>query len=183
MMGAVGYHADHPVARRAITWLKRNQESDGSWWGRWGVSYIYGTFSALSGLRAIGVDLGEPWIKRAVGWLRSVQNSDGGWGETCLADKDPALKGKGTSTPSQTAWALIGLLAGEDALSENVMRGVAWLEEHQNDDGRWEDSEFTGTGFPRHLYLRYHMYAHYFPLMALGRFRKRIAARVGEIRG
>jgi squalene-hopene/tetraprenyl-beta-curcumene cyclase len=174
MMGAVGYRADHPVARRAITWLKRNQESDGSWWGRWGVSYIYGTFSALSGLRAIGVDIGEPWIKRAVGWLRSVQNSDGGWGETCLADKDPALKGKGTSTPSQTAWALIGLLAGEEVLSENVMRGVAWLEERQNDEGRWEDSEFTGTGFPKHLYLRYHMYAHYFPLMALGRFRKRV---------
>jgi squalene-hopene/tetraprenyl-beta-curcumene cyclase len=175
MMGAVGYRADHPVARGAITWLKRNQESDGSWWGRWGVSYIYGTFSALSGLHAIGVDLGEPWIKRAVGWLRSVQNSDGGWGETCLADKDPALKGKGTSTPSQTAWALIGLLAGEGELSENVMHGVAWLEERQNGDGRWEDSEFTGTGFPNHLYLRYHMYAHYFPLMALGRFRKRVA--------
>ena len=174
MMGAVGYHADHPVARRAIMWLKRNQESDGSWWGRWGVSYIYGTFSALSGLRAIGVDLGEPWIKRAVGWLRSVQNPDGGWGETCLADKDPALKGKGTSTPSQTAWALIGLLAGDHELSENEARGVAWLEERQN-DGRWVDSEFTGTGFPNHLYLRYHMYAHYFPLMALGRFRKRIA--------
>lgn len=175
MMGTVGYRADHPVARRAITWLKRNQESDGSWWGRWGVSYIYGTFSALSGLRAIGVDVGEPWIKRAVGWLRSVQNSDGGWGETCLADKDDALKGKGTSTPSQTAWALIGLLAGEDEPSESAIRGVAWLEERQNDDGRWEDSEFTGTGFPNHLYLRYHMYAHYFPLMALGRFRKRIA--------
>ena len=174
MMAAVGYSADHLVARRAITWLRRNQESDGSWWGRWGVSYIYGTFSALSGLHAIGVDVGEPWIKRAVGWLRSVQNSDGGWGETCLADKDPALKGRGTSTPSQTAWALIGLLAGEDALSENVMRGVSWLEEQQNEDGRWEDSEFTGTGFPKHLYLRYHMYAHYFPLMALGRFRKRI---------
>jgi squalene-hopene/tetraprenyl-beta-curcumene cyclase len=175
MMGAVGYRADHPVARRAIAWLKRNQESDGSWWGRWGVSYIYGTFSALSGLRAIGVDVGEPWIKRAVGWLRSAQNLDGGWGETCLADKDPALKGKGSSTPSQTAWALIGLLAGEDELSENAMRGVAWLEEQQDDDGRWEDSEFTGTGFPNHLYLRYHMYAHYFPLMALGRFRKRVA--------
>ena len=174
MMAAVGYRADHPVARRAITWLKRNQKSDGSWWGRWGVSYIYGTFSALSGLRAIGVDADESWIKRAVEWLKSVQHSDGGWGETCLSDKDPALKGKGTSTPSQTAWALIGVLAGEDELSESARRGVAWLEERQNDDGRWEDSEFTGTGFPNHLYLRYQMYAHYFPLMALGRFRQRI---------
>ena len=136
--------------------------------------HIYGTFSALSGLRAIGVDVGEPWIKRAIGWLRSVQNSDGGWGETCLADKDPALKGKGTSTPSQTAWALIGLLAGQDELSVNAVRRVAWLEERQNEDGRWEDSEFTGTGFLKHPYLRYHMHAHYFPLMALGRFRTRI---------
>jgi len=175
MMAAVGYRVDHPVAHRAITWLKRNQKRDGSWWGRWGVGYIYGTFSALSGLGAIGIDANESWIKRAVAWLKSVQNSDGGWGETCLADKDPALKGKGTSTPSQTAWALIGVLAGEHELSESVMRGVAWLTQRQNDDGRWEDDEFTGTGFPNHLYLRYHMYAHYFPLMALGRFRRRIA--------
>src|SRR5579863_1802500 len=133
MMAAVGYRNDHPVARRAIAWLKRNQESDGSWWGRWGVSYVYGTFSALSGLRAIGVDVSEPWIRRAVEWLKSVQNADGGWGETCLADRDPALKGKGTTTPSQTAWGLIGLIAGENGLSENVMRGVSWLLERQNE--------------------------------------------------
>jgi squalene-hopene/tetraprenyl-beta-curcumene cyclase len=177
MMGAVGYRADHPVASRAIAWLRRDQESDGSWWGRWGVSYIYGTFSALAGLRAIGVGVDEPWVRHAAQWLKSVQNSDGGWGETCLADKNPALKGKGTSTPSQTAWALIGLLAGEEGLSESATRGAAWLTEHQNSDGRWEDSEFTGTGFPNHLYLRYHMYAHYFPLMALGRFRQRIVTQ------
>jgi squalene-hopene/tetraprenyl-beta-curcumene cyclase len=180
MMAAVGYRADHPVARRAITWLKRDQKADGSWWGRWGVSYIYGTFSALSGLRAIGVDMSEPWIARAVEWLKSVQNSDGGWGETCLADKEPALKGKGTSTPSQTAWALIGLIAGEDNLSDSATRGVAWLIEGQNGDGRWADTEFTGTGFPNHFYLRYHMYAHYFPLMALGRFRRRMAERAAR---
>jgi len=175
MMAAVGYRADHPVARRALSWLKRDQESDGSWWGRWGVCYIYGTFSALSGLRAIGADVGEPWIKRAVAWLKTVQNADGGWGETCLADKDPALKGRGDSTPSQTAWALIGLLAGEDQLSESAMRGAAWLLERQDEEGRWEDAEFTGTGFPNHFYLRYQMYAHYFPLMALGRLRRRMA--------
>ena len=104
-----------------------------------------------------------------------MQNPDGGWGESCLSDSDPALKGKGNSTPSQTAWALIGLLAGEDGLSDNVMRGVTWLLERQNEEGRWEDLEFTGTGFPNHFYLRYHMYAHYFPLMALGRFRQRLA--------
>jgi squalene-hopene/tetraprenyl-beta-curcumene cyclase len=177
MMAAVGYKPDHPVASRAIDWLRRNQETDGAWWGRWGVAYIYGTFSALSGLRAIGYDMNQPWIKRAVDWLKSKQNSDGGWGESPLADKDPAWKGRGTSCASQTAWALIGLLAGEDAISDSVMRGVQWLSERQNDAGGWDENEFTGTGFPGHFYLRYWLYAHYFPLMALGRFRRRL----GEI--
>jgi squalene-hopene/tetraprenyl-beta-curcumene cyclase len=176
MMAAVGYRTDHPVAQRAIAWLKRHQAADGSWWGRWGVSYIYGTAWALAGLRAIGVDLNEPWLRRAAAWLKSVQNADGGWGESCLADSDATLKGRGNPTPSQTAWGLIGLLAAEDELSDAVMRGVAWLLERQNEAGRWEDLEFTGTGFPKHFYLRYHMYAHYFPLMALGRFRQRLAA-------
>jgi squalene-hopene/tetraprenyl-beta-curcumene cyclase len=176
MMAEVGYTADHPVARRAIGWLGRNQTSDGSWWGRWGVCYIYGTFSALSGLRAIRVNVGEPWIRHAVQWLKSVQNPDGGWGETCSADCDPALKGKGDSTASQTAWAVMGLLAGEDGLSDSLTRGVEWLLERQNEAGSWDEMEFTGTGFPNHFYLRYHMYAHYFPLMALGRLRQRLAA-------
>lgn len=174
MMAAVGYKPDHPVARRAIDWLKRNQSSDGAWWGRWGVAYIYGTSAALSGLRAIGCDVKEPWIKRAVEWLKSKQNADGGWGESPLADKDPAWRGRGTSTASQTAWALIGLIAGEDGVSESVLRGVQWLAERQNDAGAWDENEFTGTGFPNHFYLRYWMYAHYFPLMALGRFRSRL---------
>jgi squalene-hopene/tetraprenyl-beta-curcumene cyclase len=174
MMAAVGYKSDHPVAVRAINWLRRNQDPDGPWWGRWGVAYIYGTFSALSGLRAIGCDMNQPWIKRAVQWLKSKQNSDGGWGESPLADKDPAWKGRGTSTASQTAWAIIGLLAGEDGISESVMRGVQWLSERQNDNGAWDENEFTGTGFPGHFYLRYWLYAHYFPLMALGRFRRRL---------
>jgi squalene-hopene/tetraprenyl-beta-curcumene cyclase len=174
MMGGVGYRSDHPVAQRAIEWLKRAQENDGPWWGRWGVNYIYGTFSALSGLRAIGIDINQPWIKRAVSWLKSAQNSDGGWGESCLSDKDPTWRGRGNSTASQTAWAIIGLLAGEDEVSSAVMRGAQWLIDHQRGSGDWEDTEFTGTGFPNHFYLRYHMYAHYFPLMALGRLRKRI---------
>ena len=177
MMASVGYRADHPVARRAIEWLKRNQSPDGAWWGRWGVNYIYGTFSALSGLRAIGVDRNEPWIKRAVEWLKSKQNTDGGWGESPLSDKDPAWRGRGVSTASQTAWALIGLLAGEDAIGEHVMRGAQWLSERQNDVGAWDETESTGTGFPNHFYLRYYLYAHYFPLMALGRFRTRLAER------
>jgi squalene-hopene/tetraprenyl-beta-curcumene cyclase len=174
MMGEVGYSADHPVARRAVAWLRKDQETDGSWWGRWGVSYIYGTFSALSGLCRIGVNLEESWIRRAVEWLKSVQNPDGGWGETCAADRDPALKGKGNSTASQTAWALIGLLAGEEPVSDSVIRGMNWLLERQNAAGSWDEQEFTGTGFPNHFYLRYHMYAHYFPLLALGRLRQRL---------
>ncbi|HXM89852.1 MAG TPA: squalene--hopene cyclase, partial [Candidatus Acidoferrum sp.] len=175
MMASVGYRSEHPVAKRAIEWLKKNQSPSGAWWGRWGINYIYGTFSALSGLRAIGVDINEPWIKRAVAWLKSKQNPDGGWGESPLSDKDPAWHGRGTSTASQTAWALIGLLAGEAGISENAMRGAQWLSERQNDEGAWDERESTGNGFPNHFYLRYHMYAHYFPLMALGRFRKRLA--------
>jgi squalene-hopene/tetraprenyl-beta-curcumene cyclase len=176
MMGAVGYKADHPVARRAIEWLKNNQSADGAWWGRWGVAYIYGTFSALSGLKAIGYDMNQAWIRRAVDWLKSKQNADGGWGESPLADKDRAWRGRGASCPSQTAWAMIGLVAGETAISESVMRGAQWLTERQNDAGGWDESESTGNGFPNHFYLRYFMYPHYFPLMALGRLRKRMAA-------
>jgi squalene-hopene/tetraprenyl-beta-curcumene cyclase len=174
MMGAVGYRADHPAARRAIAWLKRNQASHGGWWGRWGINYIYGTFSALAGLRAVGIDLDQPWIKRAVAWLKSVQNSDGGWGESGLSDSDPAYHGRGPSTASQTAWAIIGLLAGENGLSEHAMRGVAWLIERQASDGDWDEPESTGNGFPNHFYLRYELYSHYFPLIALGRFRTRL---------
>ncbi len=179
MMGAVGYRVEHPVARRAIEWLRRHQTADGAWWGRWGVAYIYGTFSALAGLRAIGAGLSQPWIQRAVAWLKSRQNADGGWGESPLADKDPAMRGRGPSCASQTAWAVIGLLAGENALSDNVMRGAQWLCERQNQQGTWDETESTGNGFPNHFYLRYFMYPHYFPLMALGQFRKRLA-QTGE---
>jgi squalene-hopene/tetraprenyl-beta-curcumene cyclase len=175
MMAAVGYNVDHPVAKRSIEWLKKNQSHDGGWWGRWGVNYIYGTWSALVGLRAIGVDMRAPWIQSAASWIRSKQNEDGGWGESPLSDKDPSWRGRGTSTASQTAWAIMGLLASEEAVSDNVRRGVAWLLERQNDAGAWDETEFTGAGFPNHFYLRYHLYAHYFPLMALGRFQDRIA--------
>jgi len=174
MMASVGYRSDHPVAKRAIEWLKRNQSPGGGWWGRWGINYIYGTFSALSGLSAIGVDTNEPWIKRAVQWLKSKQNPDGGWGESPLSDKDPAWHGRGNSTASQTAWALIGLIAGEAGISEHAVRGAQWLVERQNDEGVWDERESTGNGFPNHFYLRYYMYPHYFPLMALGRFRRRL---------
>jgi squalene-hopene/tetraprenyl-beta-curcumene cyclase len=180
MMAAVGYQQDHPVARRSIEWLRRNQQADGAWWGRWGVAYVYGTFSALSGLHAIGYDMKQPWIQRAVDWLKSKQNPDGGWGESPLADRDPSWRGRGTSTASQTAWGIIGLLAGEDGAGEQVLRGVQWLVERQNENGAWEENEFTGTGFPGHFYLRYWLYSHYFPLMALGRFRARMKETVSK---
>jgi squalene-hopene/tetraprenyl-beta-curcumene cyclase len=175
MMGALRYRADHPVAAKAIEWLKRNQSDEGSWWGRWGVNHIYGTFSALVGLRAIGVNMREPWIQSAVGWIKSRQNSDGGWGESCLSDRDRRWWGRGESTASQTAWAIIGLLAGESGMSDQVLRGVYYLVQNQNLEGTWDEAAFTGGGFPNHFYMRYHLYPHYFPLMALGRFRTRIA--------
>jgi squalene-hopene/tetraprenyl-beta-curcumene cyclase len=180
MLGALHRTEHDPVARRAIRWLQANQAPEGSWWGRWGVNHIYGTFSALLGLRAIGVDLREPWIRRAVDWLKSKQNDDGGWGESCLSDKDPSWRGRGESTASQTGWAIIGILAGEDGLSDEVRRGVRWLLVRQNPAGSWDETAFTGNGFPNHFYMRYHLYPHYFPLLALAEFRARLAQSNAE---
>ncbi len=130
----------------------------------------------MLGLRAIGVDLSEAWIRRAVSWLKSRQNADGGWGESCLSDKDPNWRGRGASTASQTAWAIIGLIAGEDGLGENAIRGAQWLIEQQNSAGSWDETAFTGNGFPNHFYMRYYLYPHYFPLLALANFRARLDA-------
>ena len=178
LMGEFGYDVEMRRAKRGLAFLKRIQEPNGSWWGRWGVNYIYGTWSVLSGLRAIGEDLGAPYVRRAVAWLKSRQNEDGGWGETCDSYADPSLAGKGPSTPSQTAWALLALLAGEDELGPEVVRGIDYLTRRQQDDGAWDELHFTGTGFPRHFYLRYYMYRNYFPLMALGLFRSRAEAHL-----
>ena len=174
MLGALHYTEEHPVARRAIRLLQRNQSPEGSWWGRWGVNHIYGTFSALLGLRAICVDLREPWVRCAVDWLKSKQNDDGGWGESCLSDKDPSWRGRGASTASQTAWAITGLLAGEDTIGDHVVKGVRWLLERQNAAGSWDEKAFTGNGFPNHFYMRYYLYPHYFPLLALSNFNARL---------
>lgn len=169
-MGHFGYDRSHPRARRAIRFLRRLQESDGSWWGRWGVNYIYGTWGVLRGLISIGEDPSSPYIQAAVGWLKEHQNADGGWGEACESYARPELRGQGPSTASQTAWALMGLLAAGQARSPEVVRGVRYLLETQQPDGTWEELYFTGTGFPNHFYIRYHNYRNCFPLMALGQY-------------
>ena len=160
--------------KRAIAYLLEEQESDGSWFGRWGVNYIYGTSGVLSALALIAPETCQTNIDKGAAWLVSCQNSDGGWGETCHSYDDPSLKGKGVSTPSQTAWALIGLLAANQATgfpaTSAIEKGVDYLITNQKPDGTWYEPQFTGTGFPGHFYLKYHMYQQYFPLLALGRY-------------
>ncbi len=157
---------------RATTYLRNVQQDDGSWYGRWGVNYIYGTCFALRGLRAAGEDPREAHIIQAGEWLRSVQNADGGWGETCGSYDDPQEKIEGASTPSQTAWALLGLFATGDFQTGSVASGIRYLLDTQNDDGSWDEDLFTGTGFPSVFYLRYDYYRLYFPLMALGEYQR-----------
>jgi squalene-hopene/tetraprenyl-beta-curcumene cyclase len=166
-----GFDLRHPVVRRAVAFLERDQETDGSWYGRWGVNHVYGTWQVLRGLAAVGQDREAPHVRRAVHWLRSHQNTDGGWGESIASYTDPAARGVGASTPSQTAWGVMGLLAGVGARDRAVERGVRWLVERQDDAGTWEQAPWTGTGFPKVFYLNYHLYRHTFPLMALGQYR------------
>ncbi len=171
MLGTLGYDRTHPAAVAALEFLRREQEPDGSWYGRWGVNYIYGTWSVLAGLRTIGEDMSSPYVQRAVAWLEARQNPDGGWGESCLSYADRNMAGQGPSTPSQTAWALIGLLSAGKADSISVVRGVNYLLRQQREDGSWDEVRHTGTGFPRVFYLRYHWYCQYFPLWALALYR------------
>ena len=180
LMGAYHFDANDPRAARGVEFLRRTQEPSGAWWGRWGVNYIYGTWSVLAGLRALGEDLGGEPIRRAVAWLKSVQKDDGSFGEDCRSYDDPSLAGQGASTASQTAWAILGLLAGEDRISPELERAVEWLVKTQREDGFWYEEEFTGGGFPKHFYLRYWMYRAYFPLMALGLFAERLALASGK---
>ncbi|MEL7315469.1 MAG: squalene--hopene cyclase, partial [Cyanobacteria bacterium J06559_3] len=160
---------------RGLNYLIQEQEADGSWFGRWGVNYIYGTSGALSALSFMSPEQHRSAIERGVAWLVSCQNADGGWGETCRSYNDASLKGQGPSTPSQTAWALLGLLDAAfclNAAAEKALpRGIQYLLETQKTDGTWDEVEYTGTGFPQHFYLRYHLYRQHFPLMALGRYR------------
>ena len=173
MLAKLDYDANFIPARRAIQFLRQQQEADGSWFGRWGVNYIYGTCFALRGLAAIGVDMREAFVVRAAEWLRSFQNPDGGWGESCDSYDNPDLRGIGPSTAAQTAWALLGLFATGDFTSGSVSRGIQFLLENQRENGTWVDDWFTGTGFPRVFYLKYHLYSVYFPILALSQYASR----------
>ena len=176
-LATYGYDQNHPAVKRAIKFIRKAQEPDGSWFGRWGVNYIYGTMQVLRGLEAMAVDGNDPMIQQAAEWVRSVQNADGGWGETVGSYDDPNLRGQGDSTASQTAWAIMGLLAVGDTRSECVARGMAYLLRTQNKDGSWDEASFTGTGFPRVFYLMYHLYRQYFPLIALTTYSKVMAEK------
>jgi squalene-hopene/tetraprenyl-beta-curcumene cyclase len=181
MLATYGYTIKDKHVEKAIKFIYSKQEPDGSWFGRWGVNYIYGTYLVLRGLEAIGVWNHEPQIQQAAEWIRMVQNADGGWGETCGSYDDPTTRGEGPSTPSQTAWAILGLLAAGDNRSDSVAKGVRWLLERQQENGQWlettgegatKQSIITGTGFPRVFYLAYHMYRDYFPLLALTTYKQ-----------
>jgi squalene-hopene/tetraprenyl-beta-curcumene cyclase len=163
--------ASETACRRGVIWLLKNQEPDGSWFGRWGANYIYGTGAVVPALIAAGVKPGKPQIRRAVAWLEAHQNADGGWGEDLRSYDDPAgWSGRGASTASQTAWALLALLAAGERDGTAVERGVRWLAQTQRPDGTWDEPQFTGTGFPGDFYLNYHLYRLAFPVSALGRY-------------
>ncbi|MBV9130376.1 MAG: hypothetical protein JO298_08310, partial [Verrucomicrobia bacterium] len=155
-------------------------EPNGAWYGRWGVNYIYGTSQVLRGLRAVDLDMDEPWIQLGRDWLEACQNEDGGWGETVASYDDPSLRGKGQSTPSQSAWALLGLCAFQKVRRRSVERGIQYLISCQNPDGSWNETLITGTGFPRVFYLKYDMYRNNWPLMALARYAIKLSANQHE---
>src|SRR5579875_1943347 len=168
-MGQAGYKASHPAVARAVAFLKRDQTPEGAWYGRWGVNYIYGTSGVLRALESLGLQ-NEDFAQRGAAWLRSVQNADGGFGESIASYDDPSLKGQGESTASQTAWGLIGLLAAGSPADPAALRAAQYLLDRQNADGSWDEELWTGTGFPRVFYLKYHLYRISFPLYALARF-------------
>lgn len=169
-LAQIGYDKDHPTIKRGIEFLKAEQEEDGSWFGRWGTNYVYGTWSALCALNAAGQDMQAPWVQNSVKWLKSRQRPDGGWGEdgaTYWDDRKAEVK---TSTPSQTAWALLGLMAAGEVDEAEVTKGIAYINKQPRDGAKWQEEAYTAVGFPRVFYLRYHGYSAFFPTWALGRY-------------
>jgi squalene-hopene/tetraprenyl-beta-curcumene cyclase len=176
VLAAFEYRPEHRNVAKALRFLRAKQEPDGAWYGRWGVNYIYGTWQVLRGLSAIGINMDEPWTQKGRTWLEAHQNPDGGWGETCESYDDPSLRGRGVSTPSQTAWALMGLCSFSDLNRESIRRGLNYLVTTQNSDGSWSEDLITGTGFPKVFYLKYDMYRNNWPLLALAMYRKKVAS-------
>jgi squalene-hopene/tetraprenyl-beta-curcumene cyclase len=172
MLAQLGYPSDHPQVVAAINYLRREQEPEGCWFGRWGTNYIYGTWSVLCALNAMGIDRQDPMIRRAAEWLKAKQHADGGWGEDGASYFAGQPKGECVvSTPAQTAWAVIALMAAGDVDSASTKRGIAWLADTQKPDGTWDEEYYTAVGFPRVFYLRYHGYKAFFPEWALARYR------------
>ncbi|MFP4145557.1 MAG: squalene--hopene cyclase [Phycisphaeraceae bacterium] len=169
-LGWLGMNTEDKRVQRAIAYIRETQEEDGAWFGRWGVNYIYGTYQVLVGLASVGQDMDADWVQRAGQWFVDHQNDDGSFGESPDSYEDPSLRGQGPSTASQTAWGAMGLLAVFGPEHPNVQRAIDWLCLTQLDSGNWHEPWFTGTGFPRVFYLRYHMYKLYFPVMAIGRW-------------
>lgn len=169
-LASYGFTLEDEPVRRAVAYLGKRQEADGSWFGRWGVNYIYGTWAVLSGLAKIGISPKERFFQKGVEWIKDHQNGDGGWGESPVSYEKKELKGTGASTPSQTAWAVLALCAADEFESAEVCRGVDYLVRTQRGDGTWSEREFTGTGFPNVFYINYHLYKINFPLLALSRY-------------
>ncbi len=172
LLGYEGWSLGHPQVKDALDYVKSQQEADGSWYGRWGVNYIYGTWQVLRGMRALNLDMSEDWLQRGKAWLESVQRDDGGWGERCNTYDDPVFKGQGPSTASQTAWAVMGLCAFDNPENPALKRGIEYLCRTQNADGSWTENETTGTGFPKVFYLKYDMYRNAWPLLALATYKQ-----------
>jgi squalene-hopene/tetraprenyl-beta-curcumene cyclase len=175
-LGRLGWPASDQAVRAALAFLEKDQTAEGAWFGRWGVNYIYGSSGVLRALETMGLSKMPPY-RRAAEWLKSVQNIDGGFGESVESYENPSRQGRGRSTASQTAWAIIGLLAVYGPEDASVQRAIQYLVERQNNDGSWDEEEFTGTGFPTVFYLKYHLYKNSFPLYALARYRNMLEGR------